>query len=121
MTFGDLANLFEIAIIGKANPDVLHHGLNNETGDITWGECAFKSIRIVERDNLHIFHNTVRNPARLRHRVWRMCGSRLIERRLVRNHHFVVVAVIPAFDLDNFVSTRNTTSKSNCIHRGFSS
>ena len=121
MTLSDIANLFEIAIIGKANPDVLHHRLNNETGDITWGECACEGLGIVERDNPHIFDNTVRNPARLRHRVWRMCRPRLIKRRLVRNHYFIVVAVIPAFDLDDLVSTCDTTSKPNCIHRGFSS
>ena len=45
--------------------------------------------------------------------------ARVIERRLHRHHHFVVVAVIAAFNLDDLFAAGRGAGDAQCIHRGF--
>ena len=47
----DLAHPFQVALIGKNDPNVGQSGLHQHTRDVAVGQCSVQRFRIIERDN----------------------------------------------------------------------
>ena len=59
----------------------------------------------------------LRDPGRPRHRERRVGRSGLVQRRLHRDHHLVVVAVVAALDLDDLVPAGGALGDPDGVHR----
>ena len=114
---GDLPNRFQVSGLRHADADVLHDWLDNETRNFATLQDTLECSGIVELDDDDIIDRPLRNPTGLRNRVRRIGRPSHVEWRLVRNHHFVVMTVVAAFDLDNLLSLGSTTGETNCVHR----
>ena len=65
--------------------------------------CSARSsaVGVVVRDDGHVFDHALGDAERARHRVRAIGRPGEVERRLVRDHHLVVMAVVTALDLDD--------------------
>ena len=119
VALGDLAHCFEVAGLGKADADVLHHRLEDERGDLTpiGLEHTLERGEVVERDDESVVQHRGCEAARRRHADRCVRGTGEVERRLHRDHHLVVMAVIAAFDLDDLRATRVAARGADRVHR----
>ena len=74
-------------------------------------------VGIVVRDHRRVGEDRLGDPGRAGDRPRHVGRARLVDRRLHRDHHLVVVAVVTALDLDDLVPARRPLGDADGVHR----
>ncbi len=113
----DLAHGLQVAGLRQADADVLHDRFDDEARHVATGECLLEQLGTVVRDDLGIGQHGAGDACRGRDGTGLVGRAGLADRRLHRDHHLVVVAVIATFDLDDLVAAGDTAGDANGVHR----
>jgi hypothetical protein len=71
---GDLPDRLQVAVVGQADADVLHHRFDDEAGDVAALERPLECFGVVVRDDDDVLERALGDAGRLRHRVGRSAG-----------------------------------------------
>ena len=113
----DVADRLQVAVVGQADADVLHHRLDDEGGDVAAGEHPLEGGGVVVGDDDRVGEHAAGDAGGRRHRcraVGRPGGG---EVGLHRDEQLVVVAVVAALDLDDLLAAGGATGDAHGVHR----
>ncbi len=116
---GQLADALEVALLGRDDVDVHHRRLHDQPGDLVADlvEDALQRLGVVEGDGAGQFGQRQGDAAAVRHAERVVALAERLERRVDRDHHRVVVAVVGALDLQHRVAAGGAAGEVDGVHR----